>query len=459
MTPLGVSCAGAALLLVLNLFVRFERGGRTDLTLQVVLGTIVVDAALNPAGFSTPTGLFRLQVGPYSVFLAEVVVGLALAARLATRRPAARWSADMLWWVAFFLWMLDAAALGILAGHPANLVLFESKALVYIGGSFALAAGGRLHGEGLWHLIRWAAPVAGLLIVLDQTGVRVTADLPLVSLRSFGQMGADAATIFGALGLVGLLLAGPQRRRPLDAVAALVLLAAPLVCQQRAALIGWAISIAVAAGLTALRRRRWRPPARRAGVALVALGLGAVLVVPLSARLARDPATAVPLAGQIRQSFVRPAKQQSWQSRRNQWAVAPAVVAEHPWVGSGLGTTYWHFELAQNQLIETDVTHNLLLDLLMRTGVVGLSLFLLALSLSLRNGLTVLWRSPDDVLAALCTGLVAVAAGLLAKGMVESVLEKYRIAVLLGLSLGALRSAAGFMPVRRPAAGQAAPTR
>jgi hypothetical protein len=75
-------------------------------------------------------------------------------------------------------------------------------------------------------------------------------------------------------------------------------------------------------------------------------------------------------------------------------------------------------------------------------GVIGLSLFLLALGWSLRNGLVVVRHDPDDVAAALCAGLLAVVAGLLAKGMVESILEKYRIAVLLGLALGALRGAA-----------------
>src|SRR6266540_2782199 len=297
MTPFELSCAAVALLLMLNLFVRFERSGRSDRTLQAVLATIVVDAALNPLSFATPTGLFKLQVGPYSVFLLEVVIGLALAARLSARRPVTRWSADML----------------------------------------------------------------------------------------------------------------------------------------------------------------WRTSARRAGLSLVTIGLVAVLLLPVSLRLTREPATAVPLVGQIRQSFVRPAKQQSWQSRRNQWAVAPTVVAEHPWVGSGLGTRYWHYELAENQLIETDVTHNLALDLLLRTGVIGLSLFLLALSLSLRNGLMVVRLSPDDVGAALCVGLVAVVAGLLAKGMVESILEKYRIAVLLGLSLGALRGAAAPLRSRPPDASQSLP--
>jgi O-antigen ligase len=454
MTSLELSCAAAALLLVLNLFLGFERRGRGDLTVQTVLGAIVVDSVLNPIGFATPTGLFKLPVGPYSLFLPEIVITLALIARLAGRRKAVGWSADRLWWAAFFLWVLGAALRGVLAGHPTNLVLFEAKVLLYVGGSLALASAGRLHGEGLWRLIRWVAPLAGLLIVLDQAGVRVTAELPLVPLRGFGQMGADAATILGSLGLVGLLLAGPHGRPAVDAGAALVLTAAPLVSHQRAALIAWAISIAVAVILTAVRRWRWARPAHPSTASLLALAVGAALVLPVSARLVTEPATAVPLIGQLQQSFGSPAKRQSWQSRQYQWAVAPTLVAEHPWIGSGLGTTYWHFEVAQDRLIETDVTHNLALDLLVRAGVFGVCLFLLALWCSLGNGLATIWRSPDEAAAALGIAFVSVVAGLLAKGMVESILEKYRIAVLLGLSLGALGSAAGRMGSSRPAASQ-----
>jgi hypothetical protein len=442
MTALELSCVATTVVLVLNLLVSFERRGRSDLTLQAVLWTILIDSLVNPVGFATPTGLFKLPVGPYSLFLPELVVSLALVARLAGRREPVRWTTQKLWWTAFFLWFLAAAARGLLAGHPVNLVLFEAKALIYVGGSFALAAGGGLDTPGLWRLIRGAAPLAGLLVALDQAGTRVTADLPIVPLREFGQVGADTATILGSLGLVGLLLAGPHQRRLPDAGAALVLTLAPLASHQRAALIGWAVSIVVATALTVARRCRRGRPAQLRGAWLLALALVAVLSLPVAARLASDPATALPLADQLRHSFASPGKQESWQSRRNQWAVAPALVAEHPWIGSGLGTTYWHFELAQDRPIETDVTHNLVLDLLLRVGVAGVALFLLAMWCTVGGGLAVVWQVPDEA-AARCAAFVSVVAGLMAKAMVESIFEKYRIAVLLGLSLGALAGAAG----------------
>jgi hypothetical protein len=45
------------------------------------------------------------------------------------------------------------------------------------------------------------------------------------------------------------------------------------------------------------------------------------------------------------------------------------------------------------------------------------------------------------MVAVLALALVAVVVGFVAKGMVESIFEKYRLATMLGLSLGLLRSA------------------
>jgi cation transporter-like permease len=45
------------------------------------------------------------------------------------------------------------------------------------------------------------------------------------------------------------------------------------------------------------------------------------------------------------------------------------------------------------------------------------------------------------MVAVLALALVAVVVGFVAKGMVESIFEKYRLATMLGLSLGMLRGA------------------
>ena len=84
----------------------------------------------------------------------------------------------------------------------------------------------------------------------------------------------------------------------------------------------------------------------------------------------------------------------------------------------------------------TDVTENIGLDLWMRSGLIGLGLFVLALFFSLFDGLQA-WRlHPDRMVAVLALALVAVVVGFVAKGMVESIFEKYRLATMLGLSLG-----------------------
>jgi hypothetical protein len=91
--------------------------------------------------------------------------------------------------------------------------------------------------------------------------------------------------------------------------------------------------------------------------------------------------------------------------------------------------------------VTTDLTENIGLDLFLRTGGIGLTLFLVALVMSLANGFAA-WRlHPDRMVAVLALALVAVVIGMVAQGQVESIFENYRIATLLGLSLGLLRSA------------------
>jgi len=70
-----------------------------------------------------------------------------------------------------------------------------------------------------------------------------------------------------------------------------------------------------------------------------------------------------------------------------------------------------------------------------------LIIFLLALTASIVNGITT-WRlHTDPVVAALALALLAVVIGVVTKGMVESIFEKYREATLFGLTLGMLRAA------------------
>jgi hypothetical protein len=108
--------------------------------------------------------------------------------------------------------------------------------------------------------------------------------------------------------------------------------------------------------------------------------------------------------------------------------------------GWGLGLEYSYWSPGPNVEVTSALTEDVYLDLWLRTGLVGAGLFILALLVSLGDGLKV-WRHHQDRMVSLfAAALVAVIFGILVKGGFESILEKYRLATMLGLLLGMLRS-------------------
>jgi O-antigen ligase len=259
-------------------------------------------------------------------------------------------------------------------------------------------------------------------------------------------MGTDSAVLFAVIGIIGLLLELTKKRRSLVNLAATVpLLLAPFFAFQRAVLLllGAAVVfvLVVCLGRTARKRLRVRVgEILITALAVVGVVLG-VSVIP--AITAQKPVTA-PFASTIGRNLDLTlnsgAKLESAQARLNKWHVAFGDARQHPILGQGLGFTYTYYVPGPNQFVTTDLTENIGLDLLLRTGVIGLTLFLVALVMSLVNGFAA-WRlHPDRMAAVLALGLVAVVIGMVAQGQVESIFENYRIATLLGLTLGLLRS-------------------
>jgi hypothetical protein len=68
-------------------------------------------------------------------------------------------------------------------------------------------------------------------------------------------------------------------------------------------------------------------------------------------------------------------------------------------------------------------------------------LYLAALLRLLFEGLGVWRKHPDPEVAAFALALVATLCGLFAESLLEPVIDEYRLATLLGLSMGLLRSA------------------
>jgi O-antigen ligase len=433
----------AAALGALAWFVRLERAGRSITVLIVVLGLVVMDSSLYWSPNEVPFGLFHPRVGPLNFRLVDVIIPAAMAARLIGGRVAPRLSTTSLVWMAALVWIATAGLLGLLYGNDIILVAFEGKIVLYLG-VMTLAAGipigDYVHARPMLLLLRLTSACAGGLIVMNLLGIRLSVDITLLPLTQVGNIGGDGATVFATLGLFALALSlySDSGRRAL-LITSLPLLAAPLLSTQRAALLGLGVGIAAIAVTGFMGPARVRIPAPELLVAVLAIM--AVLLLPgYVSALAQRPAT-IPLTARLEQDLANREKQLSAEDRINQWRRVQQVIAERPLFGWGLGTSYVYWDPGQRQLKETFLAHDIWLDLLLRSGMVGLVLFACAVVTSLIAAAGVIRSTTSPLTLAVAVGSMAIVLGLLAKGTVESIFEKYRLAILLGAFIGVLLSA------------------
>lgn len=445
MNLLVLAGLGALGLVLLAWFLHLERSGRQATVVTFILGLLVIEGSLYP-GFDAPSGIFHPTFGGTSFRPYEVLIVLALVARVLARGWPERAGSAALAWMALFGWIGCQAVTGLVAGHPSDLVTFEAKIIVYLG-AMALAAGvpasHYVEGRQFRGLIYFASSAAAGMTVLDATGVRIAGGLPGVPLEEFGRLGSDAASIFLAIGIIALAVALSSGRRRLSLLLACgPLLTAPFVPYQRAVLLSVAVLV-LAVPVVVVGRRLWeRMRVTPAEVAMAGSLIVALVAVPIAVNSWRAPTdgSAVPFADRVEDAFTSRSKQQSAEDRINQYREAWPLIQERPLFGWGLGKTYTHFQPGNDRFVHDNYTHNIAGDLLLRTGVVGLALFAIAVGLSYRDGLRA-WRTlRDDRIACLVLACMLGIAGLMAKGAVESIFEKFRLAVLLGLLLGMLRS-------------------
>jgi O-antigen ligase len=164
-----------------------------------------------------------------------------------------------------------------------------------------------------------------------------------------------------------------------------------------------------------------------------------VVVVPAAAD--RQPAR-IPLASTFQNLFHGEAKVESAQDRLNLAAEAESLIPQHLVIGWGLGVELQYYETGSRSVETIAYAHNIVLDLWLRLGLIGLLLFVIALGASVADGLKVWRRHSDPMIAALALALVAVLAGLVATALIEPLLDEYRLATLFGVSIGMLRATA-----------------
>ena len=426
-----------------GIFALLEAADRREAVVGIVFGTIVVESFLWASQNDVPEGLFHPTLLGVSFRLPDLLVPLALAARLLVAGWPRRVTLQGLLWGAFLAWAVFGYVVGRASGNDAAEALFQGKALIVFAGAIGLGAG--LRPERLVD-----RRVAGRLIValavtvvpfalLQLSGLNWDVRWPGLELEAFGTYGADASSLV-MVAAVAVLVVESCRERPRAAVAALglVVVLSPLAGTQSASIVQLAtmsaLLLVVRAGV--VWRRRTTVGAREG--ALFNLGLCAVAVAAVVVPTAQD--ARLPLAQNIEANFADEASGPTAKARTQIWADARKLFVERPWLGWGLGK---RIELRQDIGQSQDLTaHNVAIDMLLQSGVIGLGLFLAALAASLAQAWGSWVRAQDDRLAALALACAAAVMGLLAKGLAESVLYKFRLSTVLGLLLGLIYAVA-----------------
>lgn len=430
--------AAVAGVAVLTAFVWLESTGRRNVIVWLVVGEAVVEALLYPDQASIASPLFYLPLAGRHLRPSEVLIGVGLLARALAPTARRRWTTAGAAWAAFFAWYSAAFVVGILNGNPKITALFDIKeALLFFAGTYLLAAGlplAQLVGRrplGRW--VIWLALAVVIFVPLSRGNHSL--NLPLVPLPvlAFGSDVSDCIVAIGGL-LLGVEICRP-RPRPWAIGTSMLLVLSSLMGTQRAAMMvsGGVLGVFALASLS----RNWRHRAAVGSRSLRRLGLAAVGLAVVAMAFLAETGTPNPAVARFHAALFSTAKAESANARLQIWREAVALIVHQPVFGNGLG-----IQVPLRQVLPLPVmyvpSHDIVLDLLMRSGIVGLALFVAAVALSLREGWRLWHSTTDPLVAGVALGASAGIAGLLALGIVESLFDQVRIVIVFGFLLGCL---------------------
>lgn len=438
-------------------FRRLERANRGTAVIAFIWALLLLEMAVYPNSNTVPPGLFHPTLGGVSFRLFDIAVPIAVAARISVH-GLGRFSGNALLWVAFLVWFATAGVIGVLNGNPFAQVTFEGKAIAYLLAIYLTAtipASQYLASRHVTRLIGAAAILATVLLITDAAGVALnlgahspdSTDVVASGgepLDPAGVVSADCASLFVVLGILALALAfySPNpRERATMMIAAAPLLASTVAAAQRAAYVELAAALALLAVLMLVSKRDLRTTGTEIGLAAMVVA-AAVLVPTLASTAIASEAKPAPLERDVAGTFSGQVVVDTTEGRFNQWRTARDLIEQQPVTGWGLGKQISYFDPGFHEVFQINVTHNIGIDLLLGSGVIGLLLFFAALGTTAYRGLRAWLGVDNDLLAALALGALAAIGGLLAKGMVESLFEKYRLALGLALVIGMLISVA-----------------
>ena len=439
---------------VVAVFVRWEREGKEQLAPLVLLGLLVVEATIYADPNALPRSIFHPGSGSTQLRLPEIYITLALVARLIARGKPTRIGLPAGLWLAFGAWMTVGAVEGALYHNSMSVDLYEAKSILYIVGAYALAAGvpvrRYLDSGDLFKLGALCVACASVVDLMTIAHISVNINLPLLPLQDFGGVGAETAALLLAIGTMCFLCRLASETVRIRHVLALVpLVACVVLADQRAVLVNLAVVVSVVLVVLVVTYRHGIARRLHVGLGQLALTLLAVVAVAMVIVVApsavdQQPAR-IPLASTFQGLFHSEAKVESAQDRLNLAASVESMIPQHLLIGWGLGVEFQYYETGTRTELTIPYAHNIVLDLWLRLGLIGLVLFVVALAASLIGGLQVWRRHPEPMTAALALALVAVLAGLMATALLEPLLDEYRFATLLGVSIGMLRAAVTSM--------------
>ncbi len=425
----------------------FEERGRPEIVVFVTLVVVVFDALVYPDGGTEPAGILRPTIFGHDYRAADLVIVLALLARLLVRGLPRRVTGPGLLWFAFFAMFTIGVPLGFANGHASVLVIFQEKFVLETGGMAILMAGVPLSSVTSPAFIGRAAWTLGLmsLVPILAAFAKHAISFPVLPQAGFGtSLGSDSATVL--LSLAFLLLAvevcHPTPRFGVMAWCGLMIVAG-IVTGQRAALIGLVVTLActlfVMSGRPWRRRSRVRLSQLLPVLALVAIPLGTIAII--NARINPTSAT-VPVVSDLSGSFTGVGKTQSADIRLNLWSFGRHLAEERPAFGWGLGQDFSIFQANGSEVPLTGGDfHDIAIDLVVTTGVVGFALFSLALASSLWSAFVTWRRARSSAIAAVALASGILLVQLVSKGLFESITQQYRFTVILGMLIGIIAQA------------------
>lgn len=422
-------------------FVRLERSGRREIAVIITLFIVAIEVAIAPSIQNVPQGsLLRPVIAGQDFRPPDFILVAAVGARLWVQPTLARFSATAAAWAVFLTWYTSFAVKGYTEGFGISTIGFQGKFVLYIGAGAILCAGldlrRLLRHRAIDVLIVLVGITSVVLTVMSLIRFNIQFSLPGNTPIVFGRVTADSSTVLFVV-TIPFLMAELSRPRPRlgYAVAAAAPILLPAGGEQRAAYLSTVVIVLVAGGfaLTGTGRRRIRITGTEAALCFtVVLAVGAVAL--------NTGAADVDVVARFEETFFSDTEETTTNQRQVLLDDAFTLIAEQPVLGYGVG-----FEIERVLPGRFEVgrysSHNLLTDIALRTGLFGPFVFMIAAALTAFDARRAWRRHVDPMVAALAAGCVAGLAGILIKGMVEPVIEKFRMTTLVGLYVGIIMAA------------------